>query len=245
MTNEQTLEKMKSMHLNGMVRSFQDSIGMGIGKLTPDELVAMLVDAEYDSRANKRLQRLLMNAKFRYRASMEALNFQVKRNLDKNLMMRFSSSMWIEKKQNIIITGPTGSGKSFIACAIGHSTCQHNYSTLYYSTSKLFKFLKLSNADGSYLKEINKIKKIDLLILDDFGIESFDGQGRVSLLEIIEDRHGEKSLIISSQYPVSAWHQLIGGETIADAICDRLLHSAHRIELKGDSLRKKFSGDLT
>jgi DNA replication protein DnaC len=245
MTNEQTLEKMKTMHLHGMARQFLTSLETGFKKLTPDEFVSLLIDAEFDERNNKKLVRLLKTAKFRYKASIEGLNFQFKRNLDKNLIMRFVSNSWLKKKQNIIITGPTGSGKSYIACAIGHNACMHNHSVLYFNSSKLFKSLRLANADGTYLKEINRIKKCELLILDDFGLEPFDKHTRLSLMEIIEDRHGEKSTIITSQFPPNAWHEIISEQTIADAICDRILHSAHRIELKGESLRKNFTEPLT
>jgi DNA replication protein DnaC len=245
MSYEQTIEKMKSMHLNGMARSFQATSEMGFTKITPDELVAMLIDAEHDERSNKKLARLLKKAKLRYRASMEHIDFQFKRNLDKNMLMRFATNTWIEKKQNMTITGSTGCGKSYIACALGHNACIHGRTVAYFNSSKLFKSLKLANADGTYLKEVNRIKKIDLLIIDDFGLEPFDKQSRISLLEIIEDRYNEKSTIITSQFPVSNWHEMIGEKTIADAICDRLLHSAHRIELNGESLRKKFSEVLT
>jgi DNA replication protein DnaC len=245
MSYEQTIEKMKAMHLHGMARSFQATSEMGFTKLTPDELVAMLIDAEHDERNNKKLARLLSAAKLRYRASMEHIDFQFKRNLDKNQIMRFATSNWLDKKQNIIITGSTGCGKSYIACALGHNACIHGRSVCYFNSSKLFKSLKLANADGTYLKEINRIKKIDLLIIDDFGMEPFDKQSRLSLLEIIEDRYDEKSMILTSQFPASSWHEMIGEKTIADAICDRLLHSAHRIELKGESLRKKFTEVLT
>lgn len=245
MSYEQTIEKMKSMHLHGMARSFQSTSEMGFTKITPDELVGMLIDAEHDERTNKKFARLLKTAKLRYRASMEHIDFQSKRNLDKNMLMRFATNTWIDKKQNMLITGPTGCGKSYVACALGHNACIHGRSVAYFNSSKLFKSLKLSSADGSYLKEINRMKKFDLLIIDDFGLEPFDKQSRLSLLEIIEDRYDEKSTVFTSQFPVSNWHEMIGEKTIADAICDRLLHSAYRIELKGESLRKKFAEVLT
>lgn len=241
MSYQQTLEKMRTMKLSGMARSFQSSLEVGFDKMTPDELVGFLIDAEYDDRNNRKLSRLLKVSNLRYQASIEHLNFQHKRNLDKNQIMRFASNNWIEKKQNIIITGPTGCGKSYIACALGHNACLHNYSVLYFNTSKLFKSLKLASADGTYLREIGKIKKSNLLLLDDFGLDNFDKQTRLFLLEILEDRHELKSTIITSQVPVSHWHEIIGESNIADAFCDRLLHSAHRIELKGESLRKNFS----
>lgn len=241
MSYQQTIEKMRTMKLSGMVRSFQSSLEVGFEKMTPDELVGFLVDAEYDDRNNRKLSRLLKASNLRYQASIEHLNFRHKRNLDKNQILRFASNNWIEKKQNIIITGPTGCGKSYIACALGHNACLHNHSVLYFNTSKLFKSLRLASADGTYLKEIGKIKKSNLLILDDFGLDTFDKQTRLFLLEILEDRHELKSTIITSQVPVSHWHEIIGESNIADAFCDRLLHSAHRIELKGESLRKNFS----
>ena len=241
MSYQQTLEKMRTMKLSGMARSFQSSLEVGFDKMTPDELVGFLIDAEYDDRNNRKLSRLLKASNLRYQASIEHLNFQHKRNLDKNQIMRFASNNWIEKKQNIIITGPTGCGKSYIACALGHNACLHNHSVLYFNTSKLFKSLKLASADGTYLREIGKIKKSNLLLLDDFGLDNFDKQTRLFLLEILEDRHELKSTIITSQVPVSHWHEIIGESNIADAFCDRLLHSAHRIELKGESLRKNFS----
>jgi DNA replication protein DnaC len=240
MTNEDTLEKMKKMHLHGMARSFLASMEIGSGQLTPDELVGMIVDSEYDDRTNKRLERLLLKAKLRYKASIENINFHEKRNLDKNSIIRYASGTWLEKKENILITGPTGSGKSFIACALGNRACLLNYSVLYYGTSKLFKQLKLASVDGSYLKELSKIKKVDLLILDDFGLDVFDKQSRLALLEILEDRIELKSMIIASQLPTQTWYDSIGEKNIADAICDRLLHTAHRIELKGESMRKKI-----
>lgn len=241
MSYQQTLEKMRTMKLSGMARSFQSSLEVGFDKMTPDELIGFLIDAEYDDRNNRKLSRLLKASNLRYQASIEHLNFQHKRNLDKNQIMRFTSNNWIEKKQNIIITGPTGCGKSYIACALGHNACLHNHSVLYFNTSKLFKSLRLASADGTYLREIGKIKKSNLLILDDFGLDNFDKQTRLFLLEILKDRHELKSTIITSQVPVSHWHEIIGESNIADAFCDRLLHSAHRIELKGESLRKNFS----
>jgi len=245
MSYHTTLEKMRLMKLSGMARSFQSSFEIGFGKMTPDELVAFLIDAEYDTRNNRKFERLLKTADLRYSASIEHLDFVHKRNLDKNQMLRFASNDWLEKKQNIIITGSTGCGKSYIACALGHNACLHNYSVFYFNSSKLFKSLRIASADGTYLKKTDKIKKSDLLILDDFGLDSFDNQTRLFLLEILEDRIGLKSTIITSQIPINHWHEVIGESNIADAFCDRILHSAHRIELNGESLRRIFSKDLT
>ena len=162
------------------------------------------------------------------------------RNLEKNIILRLSQKQWIETHQNVLLTGPTGTGKSFIASALGHQACIHGFKTGYYSCAKLFKQLKLARADGTYLKVLVRIQKQSLFILDDLGLEPFDAESRMALLEILEDRIGRRSSIIVSQIPISKWHHVIGDPTIADAICDRIVHTSHRIELKGDSLRKKY-----
>lgn len=240
--NQATLQKLNQMKLYGMARAYTTSIDVG-GKnnFTLDEFLSHLVDSEWDDRHNRKLTRLLKSARFRYNASFEEIDFSLDRELDKNKMLRLSTCQWIESHQDCILTGPTGAGKSFIASALGHQACMHGFKVLYYSSSKMFSHLKFSRADGSYLKELNKILKMDVLILDDFGVEPLDAKSRLSLLEILEDRHRRRSSIFVSQLPVCDWHQIIGDPTIADAICDRIIHNAHRIELKGDSLRKKYS----
>lgn len=238
--NSQTIEKMKEMRLYGMVRAMSSTMDMGLKDITPDEFVAHLVDAEYDDRYNRRLARLIKNAKFRYRASIEDIDFSLARGLDKNMFMRFSDCGFLKSKKNIIVTGPTGVGKSFIASALGNQACVYGYRTLYFNTQKLFSSLKLAKDDGTYINQIKKIDKADLLLLDDFGLEKLDTGSRLILLEILEDRHGLSSTIITSQFPVSSWHDIIGDPTIADAICDRMVNSSYRIELGGESVRKKF-----
>lgn len=246
MTNEATINKMQRMKFYGMIKAFHQTMETGIkNKFTPDELLAHLIDCEWEERQNRKLTRLIKNAKFRYQASIEQLNFTLKRNLDKNLILRFNSTNWIENKQNIIITGATGSGKSFLGCAIGNSACINGLKVIYYNCSKLFSNLKLAKADGSYVKEINKIAKQDVLILDDFGLAHLDTQNRLSLLEILEDRYGVKSTIIMSQLPIAKWFEIINDKTIADAICDRLVHNSFKIELKGGSVRKFYGKTLT
>ncbi len=238
--NNQTMEKMKQMKLYGMARAMASAMDMGLADITPDEFLAHLVDAEWDDRYNRRLARLIKNAKFRYRASMEEIDFSLARGLDKNMVMRFSDCDFIKNKRNIIITGPTGVGKSFIATALGNQACVYGYRTLYFNTQKLFPTLKLAKADGTYISQVQKIEKASLLLLDDFGLEKLDTGSRLIFLEILEDRHGLSSTIITSQFPVSAWHEIIGDPTIADAICDRMVNSSYRIELGGESVRKKF-----
>lgn len=238
--NEATLEKMRKMNLFGMHRAFKTSIESGkTENYTPDEMVGYLLDSEWDDRKNRSIERQLKNARFRYKASVEELQFEGDRNIDKNQLMRFADCSFIGKYENILITGSTGIGKSYIATAIGHQACCLGYKVLYHSAPKLMSKLKIAKADGSYIKEMAKIEKQDLLILDDFGIQPFDAPGRAMLMEIIEDRHGKGSVIVTSQLPVSKWYDIIGDKTMADAILDRIIHQSHRVELKGESMRKK------
>jgi DNA replication protein DnaC len=238
--NEQTIEKMRTMKLHGMVRAFRTSLESGkVDKWTGDELVSMLIDSEWDDRYNRKLNRNVKNARFRYKAAVEQINFDTSRDLNKNYILRLADCGFIDKRENILITGSTGIGKSYIASALGHQACSLGYKVMYEHTSKLFARLKMSKADGTYLKEITKMEKQELLIVDDFGIQPLDQQSRTFLMEIIEDRHGKRSTIFTSQVPVINWHEVIGEKTIADAILDRIIHDAHRLELKGESMRKK------
>ena len=235
----QTLEKMKRMRLQGMVRAMQQTMETGKNeKFTADEMVVHLVNAEWDERYNKKMERSVQLAKFRYKASVEQITFDENR-LDKNQLVRLAECNFIKRKENIILTGSTGIGKSFVASALGYQACSEGYKVLYQHSTKLFARLKLAKADGSYLKELTKIEKQQLLIIDDFGIQPLDAQSRSALMEIIEDRHGKSSTIFTSQVPVSMWHEIIGEQTIADAILDRIVHDAHRIEMKGESMRRK------
>lgn len=238
--NEQTLEKMRTMKLYGMVRNFRTSLeSPNREKYTPDEFIAMLIDAEWDDRYNRKLSRSVKNAKFRYKAAVEQINFDDQRLAIKNQVLRLADCGFIDKKENVLITGSTGVGKSYIASAIGHQACSMAYKVLYEHSSKLFARLKSSKADGTYLKEITRIEKQDLLIIDDFGIQPLDQQSRTILMEVIEDRHGKKSTLLTSQVPIKLWHEVIGEQTIADAILDRIIHDAQRLELTGESMRKK------
>lgn len=233
------LTKMRQMRLAGMARAFTLTLESGKNeKFTPDEMIAHLVDSEWDERYNRKLDRTLQAARFRYKASPEQLAFDDNR-VDKNQVLRLADCEFIKNKENIIITGSTGIGKSFLASALGHQACALGYRVLYQHSTKLFARMKIAKADGSYIKELAKIERQQLLLIDDFGIQPLDAASRSVLMEIIEDRHGKSSTIITSQIPVSKWHEIIGEQTIADAILDRIVHDAHRVEMKGESLRKK------
>ena len=240
--NEQILEKMQKMRLHGMARIFQNSLEKsGLKLLTPDEMVAHLVEAEWDDRYNRKLDRSLHRAHFRYKAAIEQIAFEENRALDKNQVLRLAECTFIRKKENVLITGSTGVGKSFVASALGHQACSLGYKVMYSHSTKLFAKLKLAKADGTYLKELSKMEKQDLLLIDDFGIQPLDAQSRTSLMEIIEDRHGKSSTMFTSQVPIGMWHEVIGEQTIADAILDRIVHDSHRLEMKGESMRKRKS----
>lgn len=239
-----TLEKLKQMKLFGFQQAYQQAYENGQQRsFTADELIAHLVDAEYDERYNKKLARLLKAARLKQKANLAHINYKPERNLDKNQLIRLQTCDWIYKNRDILITGPTGAGKSFIACALGFQACVNEYKTLYVTANKLFDKLIYAKADGTYLKELTKIEKMDLLILDDFGLKPFEAKSRSMLLDIIDDRHSKKSTIIVSQLPVSQWHDIIGEPTIADAIMDRLVNGSYRIDLKGESMRKFLKND--
>jgi DNA replication protein DnaC len=236
---QETLEKIKKLRMWGMARAYETSLENDkLISLSADELINMLIEAEWDDRQNRNIERRLRNARFRYQSCMESIDYQADRNLDRNQIMRFAECNFICKHENIIITGSTGIGKSYIATALGHQACTLGFRVYYANLGKLFSRLKMGKADGSYLKEVSKIERQDLLIIDDFGLLPIDNQNRSALMEIVEDRHKKASMIITSQLPVNHWHEVIGEKTIADAILDRIVHDAHRIELRGESLRK-------
>lgn len=240
--NADTLEKMKRMNLSGMHRAFKTSLeSHTVESLTTDEIIALLIDSEWEDRHNRAIERSLRNARFRYKASIEQLEYSTERGLDKNAVHRLADGEFIKAKENVLITGSTGTGKSFLASAIGNQACLQGFKVLYANATRLFAQLKIAKADGSSIKELMKIERQELLILDDFGIQPFDPQSRASLLEIIEDRHGKRSTIITSQLPVKQWYDVIGEKTVADAVMDRIVHNATRVELKGESLRRKWN----
>jgi len=239
MNNNQTIEKLKQMRLNAMatlhLQHIKDNRTMDI---TADEYLALLTDHQWEDHKNRKIQRLLKQAVFRDQASLAEMDYSQQRNLDKNMFIRLGCLDFIQRKENVIITGASGVGKSFLAQVLGHQACMMEYRTIYASTARLLKRLKLSKVDGTYLKELGKLLKADLLILDDFGLQAFDNHARETLMDIIDDRYNKSSTIISSQIPVSAWYDIIGEGTIADALLDRIVNSSHRIDLKGESLRK-------
>lgn len=233
------LEKMRQLRLTGMARAFDLTLQSGKNeKFTADEMVTHLIEAEWDERYNRRMERGIRLARFRYKASVEQISYDGGR-LDKNQVRRLAPCEFIARKENIIITGSTGIGKSYLASALGHQACSLGYRVLYQQCAKLFAKLKIAKADGSYLKELARIERQHLLLIDDFGLQPLDAQSRAALMEIMEDRHGKSSTIFTSQVPVSKWHEIIGEQTVADAILDRIVHDAHRLELKGESLRKR------
>lgn len=241
MNKNQTIEKMQNMRLNAMAGMYQHHLQNNLySDSTPDEYISLLVDHEWEERQNTKIQRLIKQAGFRQKATIMEVDFTAVRNLEKNMFNRLSSLDFIKKHENVILTGASGVGKSYIAQAIGHQACMMGYKTLYYITARLFNRLKLAKVDGTYNKELNRLMKIDLLILDDFGLQSFDNHAREALMDIIEDRFNTKSTIVSSQIPVSTWYDIIGEGTIADAILDRLVNSSYRIDLKGESMRKNI-----
>jgi len=238
--NEVTLEKMGKLRLFGMQQSFKGILeSKSCGLYTIDQLLATLVQAEWEEQENRKINRLMKNAKFRYQASLDEIDYRHPRNLDKNQMLRFIDCNYLKKAENILITGATGLGKSYILSALGNQACLMGYKVIYRNTQKLFNALKLARVDGSYLKEMKKIEKQDLLIIDDFGLQQLDSFASLTLMEIIEDRHAIKSMIIGSQLPLDKWYEVISEKTVADAILDRLLNTSHKIILKGESMRRK------
>jgi len=241
MNNYQTIEKLKQMRLNAMASLHQQNVKENrLNNYTADEYLAMLSEYEWEERQNKKTHRLLKQANFRQQATIAQIDYTTHRNLDKNMFMRLSTLDFMKKNENIIITGASGVGKSYLAHAFGHQACMTSLKVLYCNTSRLFNKLKLAKIDGTFIRELNKINNVELLILDDFGLQAFDNFSRESLLDIIDERFNRASTIVASQMPVSAWYEIIGENTIADAILDRLVNSSHRIDLVGESMRKRI-----
>lgn len=244
MLQQQSLTQLRTLKLSGMADALdlQWQQSQTYDELSFNERIGLMIQQEITSRENKRLQRLLKSARFKMFARMEDIDFTHPRGLMKNQVATLQTGDWITKHRNLIITGPTGCGKTFLACAIGHYACHQGASVRYFRATRLFETLTISHGDGSYLKLINQIAKADILIIDDWGLEQLTQSQRNDLLEIMDDRHGNKSTIVTSQLPTEKWHTAIGDATLADAILDRLLHNAHKLKLKGESMRKLKSG---
>ena len=241
MNTNATIEKMQKMRLNGMKRAYESSFETrNQDTFTNDEFIAWLIESEDNGRNNSRTERLLKNAKFHYQASLEEISYTGDRNIDRNLLSRLSDCSFIDRNENILITGCTGTGKSFLATALGNQSCIKGYKVLYYNLGKLFQKLMMAKADGSYIKELNKIESHDLLIIDDFGLQAINNEKQMIQMDLIEDRNQKRATIFCSQLPVKNWYDLIEEKTIADAILDRIIHSAIRFELQGESMRKKM-----
>lgn len=227
------------MRLNGMYSAFKSSISsLRSETMTNDQFIAWLVSNEWDERCNRTIKRLTKQAAFRYNATIEEIDYRSERGIDRNQIERLAELTFIKEHKDLFVTGSTGTGKSYIATALGYRACQNGMRVLYANTSKLLSQLKMAKAKGTIITDLKKIEKAQLLILDDFGLQPMDAPGRAFLMDIIEDRHDRHSTLICSQIPVENWYDVIGETTIADAILDRIVHAAIRIELKGESMRK-------
>lgn len=237
-----TFEKLKSMKFWGMAQAFEEQMSSSqYERLSFEERLGLLVDREASERENRRMQSRLKQAALRQQACIQDIDHTLPRGLDPALMQSLYSGQWIKEHLNILICGPTGIGKSFIACALGHQACLQGARVKYLRIPRLLPQLALARGDGSYLKMINQMARMDLIILDDWGLSVFNDQERRDILEILDDRHNRGSTIITAQLPVEKWHQIIGDPTLADAILDRVVHNAYKLQLKGDSVRKKRS----
>lgn len=235
-----TLEKLTTLRFTGMAAALNDQMRMNAPEdLGFEERLGILLDREMAVRQTRAMNTRLRKARLRQDGCIEDIDFRHPRGLDKSLVMRLAGCEWVKEHNNLIITGPTGVGKTYLACAFAQKACREGYSTLYLRMTKLFEDLALSKGDGRYLKLLASFAKADLLVLDDYGLEQLGRDQRHDLLEILEDRHGLKSTLVTSQLPIDHWHEQIGDPTLADAILDRLVHSAHKIKLDGDSMRKK------
>jgi len=240
MLNEQTFDKLYTLKLFGMAEGFKEQLAQPSSKdLSFDERFGLLVDRQWIWKENKRLKRLLQEAKLKLQACVEDIDYKTPRGIEKSVMMNLVSCDWIRKHQNLLISGPTGVGKTFLACALAQKGCREGFRTLYFRCPQFFYQIALARADGSYPSFMKKLAKTHLLVLDDLGVAPLNDTERRDLLEVIEDRSTSGSTLITSQLPIEKWHDHIGDPTIADAILDRLVHNAHRIQLKGGSMRKK------
>lgn len=240
---EETFNKIADMRMFGFSRALQEQLDAEdqYDELSFEERLGLLVDREWTDREQRRLTRRLQQAKLRELACIEDLDYRHPRGLDRKLMQRLATCQWIDKSQNVIVVGPTGVGKTFILCALAHKACREGHTALYRRVPRLLQELMTARADGTLPRFLARLAKTHLLVLDDWGMAKLSDQERRDLLEVMEDRTGCRATMVGSQLPVSDWHEVIGEPTVADAILDRLVHSAHRINLKGGSMRKKMS----
>jgi len=240
MLRHATLDQLLELKLHGMAKAFEEQLSMqDVSDLSFEERLGFLVDREATLRASRRLTTRLRKAKLREQAAIEDIDWRAKRKLDKGQMLRLASCQWIADHLNVLLTGKAGVGKTFLACALAHKACRENYTVLYLRVPRLFRDLAIARGDGSYDKLLKSYARTDLLILDDWGLAPIGGPERRDLLEILEERHGLRSTLVTSQLPVESWYEVIGDPTLADAILERLVHSAYTIPLEGESMRKK------
>lgn len=241
MLNEPTMQKLLQLRLTAFASAWaEQQKNPEVNKLSFDERIGLLVDAEHLARENARIARCLRDAKLRMSsACVEDIDYPQKRELDKVVIRQLASCRWIAEHQNILITGATGTGKTYVACAFAQQACRKGHRAIYRRMPRLFEELTLAHADGTYARLLARLAKVDVLVLDDWGLAPPNDRERRDLLEIIDDRHGNRSTIITSQLDPKLWHDQLGDPTIADAVCDRLLHNAHRLVLKGPSRRKE------
>jgi DNA replication protein DnaC len=240
MNSTQTLEQMQQMRLQGMYQSYKTQLELPMNhQLDGHELIGQLVQSEQLSRMNEKTAYYLKLAKLRLSATIENIECSAARNLTKQQLASLAEGQYLKQSENILITGATGCGKSYLACALGHQACTQGYKTVYLNMNRLIEKITLSKLDGSYIKLLNHLERQNLIILDDFGLQNLGQDVRLTLLQLLEDRYGRKSIIITSQLPVAKWYEYINDPTLADAILDRLTANEHRVELKGESRRRK------